>query len=57
MENRGNKMLESLSVLAKHMSEVHPDKEYFGDSCVSNSEGKIISQKCFICGKELVEEE
>jgi len=40
----------------KHMEEEHPDSEYFGDSMCGDSNG-IISQKCFICGKELIEQE
>ena len=47
-------MFESLNNLIKHMQEEHPDAECFGDSCYFDVTNKVISQKCFICGKELV---
>jgi len=48
-------MFKSLDRLGKHMEEEHPNSTCWGDSIVGGIEGIIISQKCFLCGKELVE--
>ena len=51
-------MIKSLSILMKHMEEEHPDSKIFGDSCCFDlNSNKVYSQKCFICGKELIEQE
>jgi len=50
-------MLKSLDNLIKHMQEEHPDAEFFGDSCFFDVNRKVISQKCFLCGKELLNNE
>jgi len=49
-------MFKSLIILAEHMKKEHPDSEWFGDSIIAdnNNNNIIISQKCQICGKELV---
>jgi hypothetical protein len=47
-------MFESFSNLIKHFEEEHPDATCFGDSCCFDVDGTVKSQKCFLCGKELV---
>lgn len=47
-------MINSLNILIKHMEEEHPDSKIFRDSCCFDINRKVISQKCFICGKELI---
>lgn len=45
----------SLSILATHMQEAHPDSENWGDSCMTGPDGQILFQKCFLCGKALID--
>jgi uncharacterized OB-fold protein len=47
-------MFSGFDTLMKHMAEEHPNSIWYGDSVVSFLSGEIISQKCQICGKELV---
>lgn len=37
------------------MAEKHPDVKYFGDIVRMDSDGKLTSQKCQLCGEELVD--
>jgi hypothetical protein len=48
-------MFKSFRRLAKHMEEEHPNSKVWGDS-MWYLNGKSQSQKCFLCGKELIEE-
>ena len=51
-------MLASFSILGKHMVENHPDSTWFGDTVRTNLDsGRVTSQICQICGKELVQPE
>jgi len=43
--------------IAKHMREKHPNAKHFGDSVILDKTGKILSQKCQLCGEELIGEQ
>lgn len=49
-------MFLNFDLLIKHMIEEHPDSNHFGDSAMSDENGKVIFQKCQLCGKILVGE-
>ena len=46
-------MLDTLGNIGRHMVEKHPNVKYFGDTIIEKN-GKITSQKCQICGEELI---
>lgn len=41
-------------LLAKHTEEKHPNTTNFGDTAIYDEKGVLVSQRCFICGEELV---
>jgi len=43
-----------MSAIIKHHKEAHPKEKYFGDS-IEMKDGEIVSHRCQLCGKELVE--
>ena len=46
--------LNSWQRLLQHMENEHPTSSWFGDSTWT-LEGETISQKCQICGRELID--
>lgn len=46
-------MLDTLGNIGRHMIETHPNIKYFGDTIIEKN-GKVTSQKCQICGEELI---
>lgn len=50
-------MLSSFVRIMQHMEDKHPDSQYWGDSGIIGSDGEMESQKCFLCGEELIKVE
>ena len=48
--------IETFGRIMKHMKEKHPKATFFGDSYTSTLDGKVLSQKCQLCGDELQNE-
>lgn len=50
-------MIKSLVNLFDHMLAFHPDAQYWGDSGVIGQDGRMKTQKCFLCGVELIKDD
>ena len=48
--------MNTLGNIGKHMREKHPTAKYFGDTIIEKN-GKIMSQRCQICGEELIKQQ
>ena len=47
--------MKAFKTIFEHMKEKHPGVTYWGDIVEGTFDGKIISQKCQLCGEELTE--